>query len=87
MEEEKIQDQSLPTRPPIDLVCVVDISGSMEGEKLQLVKNSLRFLMKIMGPWDRLSIVTFESRSHIILPWTRNTPENKDKIKKIIKNI
>ena len=43
--------------------------------------------MKIMGPWDRLSIVTFETRSHIILPWTRNTPENKDKIKKIIKKM
>jgi Mg-chelatase subunit ChlD len=39
----------MPSRAPIDVVCVVDVSGSMSGEKLDLVKNSLRFIMKILG--------------------------------------
>ena len=33
-------------RPPLDIVAVIDKSGSMEGEKLFLVKRSLEFLIQ-----------------------------------------
>lgn len=46
-------------RSAIDLVCVVDNSGSMSGEKLKLVQNSLRYLTKILSDEDRISIVSF----------------------------
>jgi Mg-chelatase subunit ChlD len=36
-------------RPAIDLICVVDVSGSMIGKKINLVKDSLRYLMKILS--------------------------------------
>lgn len=65
-------------RAPIDLVCVVDVSGSMSTDnKLKMVMDSLRYLMKILSIEDRISIVVFDNRSRVILPWTRNTPENK----------
>ena len=36
-------------RSPIDIVCVVDVSGSMIGKKINLVKDSLRYLMKLLN--------------------------------------
>lgn len=74
-------------RTAIDLVCVVDNSGSMSGEKLKLVQNSLRYLTKILNDEDRISIVSFESYSKIEIGWTRNNIENKKKIKNAIKSI
>ena len=71
-------------RPAIDLMCVVDVSGSMISRKLNLVKDSLRYLMKILGPEDRIAIVIFSTVAHYITPWVRNTPENKEKLKKVI---
>lgn len=82
--EVKINKQE---KPPIDLVCIVDISGSMSGQKLKLVRDSLRYLTKILGPNDRISIVQFEGYSSFVLPWTLNNDENKGLIKKKIKSL
>lgn len=71
-------------RPPIDLVCVVDVSGSMIGRKINLVKDSLRYLMKILGSEDRICLIAFTTIAHIITPFIRNTPENKSYLKQAI---
>lgn len=71
-------------RPPIDLVCVVDVSGSMIGRKINLVKDSLRYLMKILGPEDRICIIVFTTVAHIVTSFIRNTQENKPLLKKAI---
>ncbi|CAD8117924.1 unnamed protein product [Paramecium sonneborni] len=71
-------------RPPIDLVCVVDVSGSMIGRKINLVKDSLRYLMKILGPEDRICIIVFTTVAHIVTSFVRNTQENKPLLKKAI---
>lgn len=46
---------------PIDLVCVVDQSGSMQGEKIRLLKDTLEYIIKQMSALDRLSIISFNS--------------------------
>ena len=46
---------------PIDLVCVVDRSGSMQGDKISLLKDTLEYIINQMGVLDRLSIITFSS--------------------------
>ncbi|KAL7109662.1 hypothetical protein ACP275_06G188200 [Erythranthe tilingii] len=50
-------------RAPIDLVTVLDVSGSMSGEKLSLVKRAMHFVIDQLGPRDRLSVVSFSSRA------------------------
>ena len=49
-----------------DLICVIDISGSMIGKKLDMVKKSLIILIKMMDENDRLALVLFESYAHIL---------------------
>ncbi|KAL6659730.1 hypothetical protein ACP70R_002559 [Stipagrostis hirtigluma subsp. patula] len=47
-------------RAGLDLVVVLDVSGSMaDNGKLDKLKSAMQFLLKKLSPMDRLSIVTF----------------------------
>lgn len=50
-------------RAPIDLVTVLDVSGSMSVAKLQVLKRAMRLVISSLGPGDRLSIVAFSMAS------------------------
>jgi Mg-chelatase subunit ChlD len=40
----------------LDLVAVLDVSGSMEGPKLHKLKTAMNFVTSKLGPMDRFSI-------------------------------
>lgn len=46
---------------PIDLVVVIPVSSSMQGLKISLLRDTLRFLVSSLGPRDRMGLVTFGS--------------------------
>ena len=46
---------------PVDLVCVVDQSGSMQGAKIKLLKDTLNYIIDQMGVLDRLAIISFNT--------------------------
>ncbi|KAJ0967614.1 hypothetical protein J5N97_024531 [Dioscorea zingiberensis] len=52
---------SQTSRAPIDLVTVLDVSASMDGTKLALLKRAMGFVIQNLGPSDRLSIICFSS--------------------------
>ena len=54
-------------RSPVHLVAVIDKSGSMSGQPLELVKESLLKVLSQLGPDDELSIVLYGDRSHVYL--------------------
>ncbi|CAH9137621.1 unnamed protein product [Cuscuta epithymum] len=58
-------------RTPIDLVTVLDISGSMAGTKLALLKRAMSFVIQNMGPADRLTVVAFSSTARRLFPLRR----------------
>ncbi|CAM8936522.1 unnamed protein product [Rhodiola kirilowii] len=60
-------------RAPIDLVTVLDVSGSMMGEKLQMMRRAMRLVIWSLGPQDRLSIVTFSAVPKRLFPFRRMT--------------
>lgn len=60
-EEQQDGADSSPKRAPLDLVLVLDVSGSMQGEKLALVKKTLHFLLTHLTSADRLALVAFDS--------------------------
>lgn len=57
------QDQRLPTslHVPLDLVIVIPVSSSMQGLKIALLRDALKFLVQNLGERDRMGLVTFGS--------------------------
>ncbi|KAL9165631.1 hypothetical protein ABFS82_06G182400 [Erythranthe guttata] len=60
-------------RAPIDLVTVLDVSGSMHGNKLSLLKRAVNFVIDELGPSDRLSIVSFNCQARRMFRLSRMT--------------
>ncbi|OQD96758.1 hypothetical protein PENVUL_c087G02312 [Penicillium vulpinum] len=46
---------------PLDLVVVIPVSSSMQGLKITLLRDALKFLVHNLGPRDRMGLVTFGS--------------------------
>lgn len=46
---------------PVDVVVVIPVSSSMQGLKINLLRDSLRFLVSHLGENDRMGLVTFGS--------------------------
>ncbi|KAI3758136.1 hypothetical protein L6452_05687 [Arctium lappa] len=55
-------------RAPVDLVTVLDISGSMAGTKLSLLKRAMGFVIQNLGPADRLAVIAFSSTARRLFP-------------------
>jgi Ca-activated chloride channel family protein len=64
-------------RAPLNLVAVVDKSGSMSGEPLARVRHSLRQVVKQLRPGDQISIVLYGDRSYRHLEPTRIDTDNR----------
>ncbi len=67
-------------RDAMNLVAVVDKSGSMSGTPIETVKASLHQLVNQLGPGDQLSIVLYGDRSHVHLQPTAITASDKQKV-------
>ena len=70
---------------PVDLICIVDISGSMYGDPLNLVKQSLDYLVNLMNDTDNFALVTFSNSATLEFNLTEMTQGNKEKISTRIK--
>lgn len=57
-------------RDPLNLVAVVDKSGSMSGTPLETVKASLHTIADLLGPADQLTVVLYGDRVHVQVPTT-----------------
>jgi hypothetical protein len=58
--------RNLPRLPasvhvPLDIVVVIPVSSSMQGVKITLVRDALKFLVANLGDRDRMGLVTFGS--------------------------
>lgn len=55
-------------RKRADILIVVDVSGSMEGEKLEAAKSGLGTFLSRILPDDRVGLVTFSTESRLVVP-------------------
>jgi Mg-chelatase subunit ChlD len=53
------QDIDTVKRAPVSITLVLDRSGSMIGSKIELVKRSSLFLLKLLNPRDSVSTIDF----------------------------
>ncbi|KAJ0236000.1 Uncharacterized protein HA466_0260140 [Hirschfeldia incana] len=70
-------DRQASTRAPLDLITVLDVSGSMEGTKLQLLKNAVSFVIDNLSERDRLSVIAFSSNARRLFPLRLMTENGK----------
>jgi adenylate kinase len=89
----QIADQAV--RKPVDVCCLVDISGSMadlatyeneDGQKqndgltvLDIVKHAVRAVIKALQADDRLAVVAFDDNARTALSLTEMTSDGQDK--------
>ncbi|XP_048233951.1 E3 ubiquitin-protein ligase WAV3 isoform X2 [Ricinus communis] len=64
----ELPQMSQNSRAPVDLVTVLDVSGSMAGTKLALLKRAMGFVIQNLGPSDRLSVIAFSSTARRLFP-------------------
>lgn len=64
-------------RKALDLVFVIDTSGSMAGKKLEVMKTSLNIAMQELESCDRVSVVSFNQRGRRETPLIVMTAEGK----------
>lgn len=88
--------------PPIDIVCVIDISGSMDSYAyvqqdgktinvgytiLDITKHALNTIIESMKSTDRISIITFSNYANILCNFTYINDNNKNHIKSLVNNL
>jgi len=69
-----LQGKDIPSRelPASNFVFLIDVSGSMDAQnKLPLLKESMKILVKNMRREDRIAIVVYAGAAGLVLPATR----------------
>ena len=61
-----------------DLICVIDISGSMTGQKILQVKQSLKILIELMDEKERICLILFDDRAEIFFELNYLAKKNKE---------
>ncbi len=60
------------SRLPLNICLVLDRSTSMQGMRLQQVKEATRQIIDRLNPEDALSLVVFSDRAEVLLPGQKN---------------
>ncbi len=71
-------------RPPVCVIPVVDVSGSMAGEKLHFAKQSVMKLVDHLAPGDFCGVVVFSTRVQTLAPPAEMTQARKDELKGLV---
>ncbi|KAF7005636.1 hypothetical protein CFC21_020745 [Triticum aestivum] len=74
-------------RPGLDLVVVVDVSGSMHGKKMNQLKTAMRFLVSKLSLMDQLSIVTFSNAATKLCPLQQITKASQRELQMLINSL
>eukprot|EP00287_Rhodomonas_sp_CCMP768_P009749 CAMPEP_0196718132 /NCGR_PEP_ID=MMETSP1091-20130531/1410_1 /TAXON_ID=302021 /ORGANISM="Rhodomonas sp., Strain CCMP768" /LENGTH=595 /DNA_ID=CAMNT_0042058723 /DNA_START=18 /DNA_END=1805 /DNA_ORIENTATION=+ len=82
----EVQDED-GKRPTVALSAVIDTSGSMEGSKLQLVKESCNFILDQMSAKDKLGLVEYNTVCREVFALSRASEGFKPEASRLIKRL
>jgi Ca-activated chloride channel family protein len=68
-------------RPPVCVIPVLDVSGSMHGEKLHFAKQSIMKLVDHLAPGDFCGVVVFSTEVETLAAPAEMTQDRKDALK------
>lgn len=78
----EVPKKELPPQP-LDIVLLIDTSGSMQGSPIKQVKNSLKKVLSEKPDGDRIALVTFADEAEIVSDLTDNPQTFLDNIDKL----
>ena len=85
--EAPVFEEDETKRAAVDLIAVIDRSGSMGGGKLDLVKKTLHFVVSQLAARDRLALIVYDGSIDVIFALTKITSENKGQIEAKIDSV
>ena len=62
-------------RPPVDVAFVLDRSGSMAGEKIELARDAILQGIAMLKPTDRFAVVAYDDAVDVVMPLSPAHPE------------
>ena len=71
-----------PTAAPFNLVLALDLSGSIK-DKLDVVKSAALRFVEVLGPQDKVAVVTFTDEIRVVSQLTNDREELKRRIKAV----
>lgn len=74
-------------RASVDIIAVLDKSGSMAGEKISLVRKAMRRLVRNLGANDRVAFIQFDTTVSTLMPFTRMDEKGRSQAKQLIANL
>lgn len=70
-------------KKPVDLVVVMDISGSMEGEKINAARSSLIEFINLLDDRDRLQVILFSDELITLTPLSNLGEKREDVLRRV----
>jgi Ca-activated chloride channel family protein len=71
-------------RVPVSLGLVVDVSGSMSGEKFRAAQSALnRFIYDLLAPEDEVFILSFSDQTDLVSDWTSDRQRLADGLRRM----
>jgi len=74
-------------RAPVRLIAVLDKSGSMQGEKLELVKKTMQLMLRHLSEKDAVGLVQYDSTVKVLAPLTACCSEGRAKLESRIQGL
>ena len=84
LKEVNFDELDIEIESKVDLVCVIDISGSMSGQKIDYVRQTMKKLLEFLGNGHRLAIVLFDDYAQTFMNFKLVSDENIVRISEII---
>jgi|GEM_PF-6710404 len=72
-------------RAPLALLPIVDVSGSMEGGKLDAVKKALLLLIDHLAPGDLAGLVIFDDKARAVVPLVELAESSRNQLRAAIR--
>ena len=72
---------------PVDLVVVLDRSGSMNGSKIQDARRAVLALIDRLAPQDRLGVVTYSNTAEPLSELRPMTPRHRTALRSLVNGI
>ncbi len=79
--------QGNSTIQPVDLVVVLDRSGSMGGQKIADARNAVIQLINYMGRDDRMAIITYSNGVEMLSPLVRLAGSQREHLSRLVRGV